>query len=78
MREKLVLIILFFALLTTMGFLSYQLYERNEAINSLQMQIFRTELVLGMCKKANQGLQEKIQNQPVKQISNLVNHSSRN
>jgi len=72
MRKKLVLVMLVLALLATVGFLSYQVYERNKAINNLQVQIFRTEFVLGMCTKANKGLQEKIQNQPAKEVSNLL------
>jgi hypothetical protein len=55
MREKLILILVVFALLATMGFLSYQVYERNQAINNLQMQILWTQIVLGMCKKTNEG-----------------------
>ena len=73
MREKLILILVVFALLATMGFLSYQVYERNQAINILQMQILRTAIVLGMCKKANEGLQGKIQG---KEVSNILNYSS--
>ena len=73
MREKLILILVVFALLATMGFLSYQVYERNQAINILQMHILRTEVVLGMCKRVNEGLQEKLQG---KQVSNLLNYSS--
>jgi predicted negative regulator of RcsB-dependent stress response len=75
MREKLILILVVFALLATMGFLSYQVYERNQAINNLQMQILWTQIVLGMCKRTNEGLQEKI---PREQVSNLLNYSSRN
>ena len=77
MKEQLVLIILVFGLVAAMGFLSYQIYERNEAINNLQIQIFKTELVLGMCKKVNEGLQEKMHSQPGKQVNNLINYSSR-
>jgi hypothetical protein len=75
MREKLILILVVFALLATMGFLSYQVYERNQAINNLQKQILWTQIVLGMCKKTNEGLQKKTQGE---QVSNLLNYSSRN
>lgn len=75
MREKLILISVVFALLGTMGFLSYQVYERNQAINNLQQQILWTQIVLGVCKKTNEGLQQKIQREPV---SNLLSYSSRN
>jgi hypothetical protein len=70
MREKLILFTVFVALLVALGFLSYQVYERDKAIYDLQMSVSKAEIVLGLCKRANEGLKEKIeiQDQSRKQV----------
>lgn len=74
MREKLILVTVFVALLATVGFLSYQVYERDEAIHNLRMNVLKAEIVLGMCKKANKGLKEKIQNQSLTQERTVAHY----
>ncbi len=64
----------FIALLATTGFLSYQVYDRDEAIHNLQMRAATAEIILGMCKKTNQGLKEKMQNQPAKQVRSVAHY----
>ena len=77
MREKLIPVTVFVALLLTVGFLSYQVYERDEAIHNLQLSVLKTEIVLGMCQKTNRGLKENIQSQPWS-ITNIAAYLSEN
>ncbi len=65
MRKKLILFTVFMALLVALGFVSYQVYERDKAIRSLQMSVLKAEIILGMCKKANEGLNGKIKNKEI-------------
>ncbi len=71
MRAKLILIGVFSALLNALGFLSYQVYERDKAIHDLQVRVLKAEIVLGLCKRANEGLKEKVKNKEIVSADNL-------
>jgi hypothetical protein len=71
MKEKFILVTVFSALLIALGFLSYQVYERDKTIRDLQMSVLKAEIILGMCKKANEGLKEKIKNKEIISANNL-------
>jgi hypothetical protein len=71
MRAQLILIGIFSALLIAVGFLSYQVYERDKAIHDLRVSVLKAEIVLGLCKRANEGLKGKIRNKEIVSVNSL-------